>query len=376
MRRVAIVTVQVLFAAVIAEGLLHIWNPVPWRVRGNHIVLRRNDPATFLNPPGAKLDEHVRYRTNSLGFRGPEPPRDLSLRLSIMAIGGSTTGCFLLNDGDTWPDRLGARLARDYPMVWLENAGLDGQSTFGHLVLLRDYVVHIRPEVALFLIGINDVALSESNWFDVRVTDRVIGRHERWADWLVTHSELASLAQNFWRARRATAYGLTAAEVNLAGLPEASDDAVSAAAEEKARAAVPAFADRVGQLIDVSRSMGTEPVLMTQPALYGNGPDPATGVDLSHRRVNVFGTGAAAWRSLELYNAATRAVGASRHVLVIDLARELPKDSRRFYDLVHFSKAGAADVADIAYGHLTSALADWCRNGTIAAGCRRGVGLQ
>jgi len=356
MRRAAIVTVQLLIAVVLAEVLLHVWNPVPFRVRGDHIVLRRYDRTTFRNPPGEKLDERVEYRTNSLGFRGPEPPRDLSSRLSILTIGGSTTGCFLLNDGDTWPDRLAARLQAEFPSVWLNNAGLDGQSTFGHLALLRDYVVHIRPTVALFLIGINDVALSESNWYDARVTDRVVGRHERWADWLVTHSELASLAQNVWRARRASAYGLTSAGVDYAALPDAHDDAVSLDAEQKARAAVPAFADRVRALIDTSRSLGIDPVLITQPALYGGSADPTTRIDFSNRRVNAYENGASAWRSLEFYNAATRAVGASRHVLVIDLASELPKDSRDFYDFVHFSKAGAATVADIIRKQLAPVL--------------------
>ena len=369
MRRVAIVAMQLALGILVAEVLLHLWNPIPFRVKGNHIVLRRHDTNEFRNPASDKLDAHVRYRTNSLGFRGPEPPRDLAARLSILTVGGSTTGCFLLNDGDTWPDRLSAQLGREFPRLWLDNAGIDGQSTYGHLTLMRDYVVHIRPRVVVFLIGINDVALSASNWFDARVTDQVVGRHELAADWLVTHSELAAIAQNAWRAWRARAYGLTQAETNYSALPEVGSDA--AAAEQQARAGVPAFAARVAELIDVSRSQGILPVLVTQPALYGDGRDPSTGIDFSQRRVNDVGGGDAAWRMLEFYNAATRTAGANAHLVVIDLARELPKDSRYFYDFVHFSKAGAAKVADIVYAHLRPALVEWCRTGTIAVGCER-----
>ena len=369
MRRVAIVATQLALGILVAEALLHVWNPIPFRVKGNHIVLRRHDTNEFRNPGSGKLDAHVRYHTNALGFRGPEAPRDLVDRLSVLTVGGSTTGCFLLNDGDTWPDHLAAQLGPAFPRLWLNNAGLDGQSTYGHLTLMRDYVVHIRPKVVIFLIGINDVALSASNWFDARVTDQVVGRRELAVDWLVTHSELAALAQNAWRASRARAYGLTQAEPNYFALKEVERD--DAAAEQQARAAVPAFASRVGELIGVSRSQGIVPVLVTQPALYGDGRDPSTGIDFSRRRVNEIGGGDVAWRMLEFYNAATRTAGADAHVLVIDVARELPKDSRYFYDFVHFSKAGAAKVGDIVYAHLRPALAEWCRAGAIAGGCER-----
>jgi hypothetical protein len=59
-----------------------------------------------------------------------------------------------------------------------------------------------------------------------------------------------------------------------------------------------------------------------------------------------------------LYNVATRRTGAQQRVLVIDLATELPKDSQYFYDLTHFSKIGAAKVADILSQHLKPWLAD------------------
>jgi lysophospholipase L1-like esterase len=59
---------------------------------------------------------------------------------------------------------------------------------------------------------------------------------------------------------------------------------------------------------------------------------------------------------LEIYNAATRRVAEREHVLLIDLARKLPKDSRYFSDLVHFSKLGAAKIAEIASPSLLPSL--------------------
>ena len=194
------------------------YNPIPFRVRGNRIVLKPHEWTTSQNPDAVKLDKVIEYHTNSLGFRGEEPPADLANRLSILAIGGSTTGCFMLNDGETWTDQLGEQLSRDLPTLWINNAGIDGQSTFGHLVLLQDYVVKIRPKIGIFLVGINDVALEASNWFDDRITRAFLGPRDLLVDWLVSQFELASLMQNLWRTRRAQRYQLVKNEMNYADL--------------------------------------------------------------------------------------------------------------------------------------------------------------
>ena len=62
-------------------------------------------------------------------------------------------------------------------------------------------------------------------------------------------------------------------------------------------------------------------------------------------------------RSLELYNDVTREVGRERGVLVIDLARQMPKNSTYYFDLMHYTNAGAAQVAEIIATHLTPFLA-------------------
>jgi hypothetical protein len=58
------------------------------------------------------------------------------------------------------------------------------------------------------------------------------------------------------------------------------------------------------------------------------------------------------WKVQELYNDVTRRTAASRGVLLIDAARELPKDSRLFYDFMHFTNEGAARLGDIVASHL------------------------
>ena len=68
--------------------------------------------------------------------------------------------------------------------------------------------------------------------------------------------------------------------------------------------------------------------------------------------------GALAWRVLEEYNDIVREVGRAEDVLVVDLARELPKSSRLFYDFVHFADEGAREVARITARALCQHLAE------------------
>ncbi len=114
---------------------------------------------------------------------------------------------------------------------------------------------------------------------------------------------------------------------------------------------------RLEKLITICREHNIMPVLLTQPVLYGEGVDEASGVDLGHRFVAKDMDGATAWQVLELYNGVTREVGRERGVLVIDLAREMPKNSAYYYDLMHYTNAGAARLADIIAAHLTPVLA-------------------
>src|SRR5438552_7656791 len=142
-----VATAAVVFLAALEIGL-RIYNPFPFRVRGDRIVLPVHQRYTIAHTGAARLDPVTHVTKNSLGFRGPEPPRDWSRRVTLLTIGGSTTECLFLSDGKTWTDALARRLASVRPDAWVNNAGLDGQSTYGHLTLLRSFVVALQPSMA------------------------------------------------------------------------------------------------------------------------------------------------------------------------------------------------------------------------------------
>jgi lysophospholipase L1-like esterase len=361
-RRPKVLVVQLLLVLAFGELLLHIYNPLPFRVRGNRIILPVHQHYTFHNHAATKLDAVTHHTKNSLGFRGPDPPKDFSRRLTIVTIGGSTTECLFLSDGKTWTDEMARRLVQSFPDVWVNNAGLDGQSTYGHLILLRDFIDGLHPRVAVFLIGANDIGLDASNPYDEALTPpRSAARSV--AAFLTDRLELAGLAQNLVRVVRTRDAGFGHGQIDLTTMRHLDHDAANTAATiGQFSASLPSFAARVTAIVDESRRHGIEPVLVTQPWLNGDAIDPATGVNLATIQVRGAANGRLWWQVQELYNEVTRRTAKTYGVLLVDAAREMPKDSRLFYDFMHYTNAGAIRLGDIVADKLRIGLQ---HNGTL-----------
>jgi lysophospholipase L1-like esterase len=346
------------------ELVLRIYNPLGFRIKGNKLILPINKKEIIHHEHGlGKLDQVVIHQRNSLGFRGPEPPADFAKDLTIITVGGSTTECFDLAEDKTWPHDLGVKLKADFTHLWLNNAGLSGNSTFGHYILMQDYLVKLQPKVVLFLVGINDVGLQSERDFDERMHEINFRSLERFLASAAVHSELATAALNLYRFYFPKSVMINnqndPQETDLKELPSfaVSPEAQSAIMKDHQDHYVGPYRQRLEKLLAICRKHNIIPVLLTQPVLYGNSVDPTTGVNLEHKFVAKDMDGATGWQVLELYNDVTRQVGRDQGVLVIDLAREMPKDSRYYFDLMHYTNAGADKVADLIAGQLTPFLA-------------------
>ena len=337
------------------EILLRLYNPFHFRIKGDHIVLPVNERLVIRNDINPRLDPEIVNSRNSLGFRGPEKPPHFQDVLSIITVGGSTTECHFLSDDKTWPYLMGERLRGPVPGVWVNNAGFDGHSTFGHQVLLEDYLVTIKPKVILFLTGINDV---ENEGLTFHDKQNVRGAYNDFKHFIFNNSEVLNLCMNLVRGGRAARMNNTTNRpLNLREGKGFIMDPKALPERKRAQSAFLAgYRQRLAQLIDTCVSHTIRPVFMTQPDLFGNGRDSLTGVDLETFGVEKELNGKGVWEILELYNGALKQVCAEKHVAVIDLAAQLPKNSLYFYDASHFTNAGAAKVAEIAAAGLKDIL--------------------
>ncbi len=393
-KRLIAIGLGLLLACLLMELVLRIYNPFQFRVRGNQIILPVNKRSVIPNEKITKLDPLITHTTNSLGFRGEDPPGMSAGKiapavfdqyLTIIAVGGSTTECYFLSDGDTWPEVLGELLKQSLPKVWVNNAGLVGHSTFGHLVLMRASIVDLHPDVVLFMTGANDVGITIPNQiFDQKIIqggrfhadpDKADAKTEKQnaglcfssASCLVVslaeYSEVANLGLNIYRSYKAsqTIPGKANPSITVTGdideiqedltryshreIPNA--DEILAGVTPETNPPLGGYRQRILELIQVSRQNGIEPVLITQPALYGQGVDDVSGVNLETLEIEPKSNAYLKWKLLEKYNDVLRQASQDENVLVIDLARKMPKSSRYYYDFIHFTAEGAHKVAEI-----------------------------
>lgn len=355
-----------LMVLLLMELALRIYNPFHFRLKGDKILLPINERETIINKINPKLDPVIVNTRNSLGFRGPEAPGDAARKdraredratgdgvredgaraVTVITIGGSTTECHFLSDERTWPYLLGEALADSVPGCWLNNAGLDGQSTFGHIVLLNDHVKKLHPSVVVFLTGINDVEASSPSFHD-KLYQR--GAYPDLKHFLFNNSELLNLGLNLvrgWRARRFnnTTNGLLVLD-SLHRL--ILSDSVMRARLDRQVPYLAGYRQRLTELADTCLAWHILPVFLTQPDQFGFGRDSLTGADLAAFPVDSSVNGQLLWEMLEQYNDIVRKLGVDRGVPVIDLARLMPKNSLYYYDMSHFTNAGAAEVAGL-----------------------------
>jgi len=347
-------------AVILLELSLRVYNPFGLRITGDKIVLFPYKHFVTENTKFDKIERRIVRSNNSLGFRGAEPPADFGNSLTVIAVGGSTTECFYLSDGKSWPERLGQQLEQSFNRVWVNNAGMDGHSTFGHAVLLRDYLIGLKPRVLVFLTGLNDMGLAEAGPYDRLLTgggDRPLAA--RLFLKAAAMSRTLALAQNVYLYSRTKETGLAHSQLDLKSqVPVKAPQGLLKALRARHAPFAEAYALRLKALVRTARQNGMEPVLATQPMPCGKGTDPETGVDLALLPTgDEFVNCAVKWDILEMYNDAARRVAAEEKAPLADVAEQLPKDSRYFYDIAHFTDSGAAALAHYIYKDICPAMA-------------------
>ncbi|AXY75436.1 SGNH/GDSL hydrolase family protein [Paraflavitalea soli] len=353
MRKKNIVYALYLFSITIIslEIILRIYNPFHFRIKGEKIILNTNKQYIFYNKSIPVIEDTIVHSVNSLGFRGPERPEKGFHTLSVISIGGSTTACTYLSDSLTWSHKLSTSL-NDSFNIWFNNAGLGGHSTFGHLVLLKDYVIRLKPKVILFLVGCNDIERDDLTSSD---NANMANKYKNVFTFLSKKSELCNTVINLLRSRRAAVNRLADTYIDL---KVGTNDSLIIPDQEisgqlmKQKGYLTEYKKRVEEMIEVCRSNRIQPVLITQPSLFGPAVDSLTGVNLERYKLWKGMNGLLWWKRMELYNDITREVAREQEILLIDLAKVMPKSSAYFYDIVHFTNAGTSKVSDIIYRQL------------------------
>lgn len=344
-----------LIVIILLEIFLRIYDPFKFRVKANRIVLPVNQRSIIINAINPRLDSIIINTRNFLGFRGPDTAQDFSNKLSVITVGGSTTECHFLSDEKTWSYRLSEYLKDDFSNIWVNNAGFDGQSTFGHQVLLNDYIIRIKPKVIVFLTGVNDIENDGPSFFD-KMNNR--DEYPGWYFFLYNNSEVVNLIVNLSRMAKAGRLNNTTQEWKKPGALgelKMSGEEMNGRLQRQCQY-LDQYGLRLSRLADTCLKHNIRPVFLTQPNLYGKGIDSVTGVNLMTAKVEENINGELLDTLLGMYNRKVKEVCALKNIPCIDLAAKMPKNSLYYYDQTHYTNEGAERVAGIVKEKLNEIL--------------------
>ena len=340
----------ILVALIICEIILHFYNPLPFAVAKGKLVLPANQQTVFKNTWIKKLDNNIYYSRNALGFRGPLPTDSVNKLLSIICIGGSTTECRYISDSLTWPYLLSQQLKDSFPAVWVNNAGVDGHSTFGHLLLLKEYITRLQPKYVTFLIGANDIETDKPQQFDLMNEKKInILSVKSFFKSLINKTELGSAFFQLYAIRGAYKKGLIHKDVNFSTLKDTTfHEQYINTILKKQDVYLNHYRQRIIEIITLCKASKVHPILITQPSMFGNYTDSTTKLNMANKIIpdaEPVTNAALMEKILEKYNDVVRSFG--NEVKVIDLAVLLPKNSMYYYDFMHFTNAGCSKIAVI-----------------------------
>ena len=283
----------------------------------------------------------ITYSRDRYGLRGTHAaPADIQL----LTVGGSTTDQRMVGDGDTWQAVLQREFAAAGKPIVVGNAGIDGQSTFGHLQNFRWWfpaIPGLAPDYILFYVGLNDFCKDEDyrcdeltadpSGFSVRKCIR-----EKSAVWSVIR-----MVRGTWDALFVHEIGHR--PIDLAALAWADRPLKTDYGFMEPR--LEAYAERLRMLADLTRGFGAQPIFVSQPSRkYRTTP---LGIE-GRGGVFVFDgqeiNGADYGHMMTRLNGVTESVANEKGVLFVDLATRDDWEDADFYDFAHMTPRGAAKV--------------------------------
>lgn len=295
--------------------------------------------------------------TNKWGLRGDEPPAAWHDYDTILTIGGSTTHCFYLDDHKTWPYLLQGILRTRNPRTWVGNGGLDGHSTRGHILFMREVVPRVKPNAVILLIGVNDLGYSLDP-----------GRREQGNPF-----ESVSLAYTMFTSSRLLQVLYNTKQVVWNHAPIVHSNHARAAASDthyqalsgpevlpsdlkEMLPALDEYRSNIRTILSEGKRLGVRVVFLTQPIMVDDAE--------RWRHVSIAPWWGGTWpreisaatlfRLLEIYNATLLQTCAAEKAECFDLASAIPHREEYFYDTVHFTEAGAKLVAEQVGGYMLS----------------------
>lgn len=295
----------------------------------------------------------ITYTRDKYGLRGvySDPSK-----IDILTIGGSTTDQHYIRDGETWQDVLQQQFARQGETVVVVNAGVNGQSTFGHIKNFEfwfPHIPHLSPKFILYYVGLNDFYKNDKCH---KAPDVLLSSPTRYIQKSI---EANSAVLNLFRTLYGTyksmvVYKISHRAIDFHKLTWTRDALQND--YEFMQPRLNAYADRLRTLADLTFASGAKPIFVTQPSRQYR--ITATGIEGIQETFSYQGhhqyNGVDFYHMMKRLDSVTKAVAIEKNVYFVDLSSHANWEDADFYDFAHMTPQGACKVGI----HLHQAIKD------------------
>ena len=330
----------ILFA--LAEGVVRVR---AWLKHGQAVIriedTYRIDEQTGLRVPTPGFTT-PRLTINSLGFRGPELPRDKPPgTYRIAFLGGSTTYCAEVSGDDkTWPYLVVEALKLAHPDRRFDyiNAGVPGYTTYESLKRFEAEVSASDPDLVVIYHASNDLSGNS--------------RKAAKAQGLSSEAEEKNLS---WLSKWSLFVYLVEKNLRIIALQRATEDASNKLDVDSAALAMP-FETSLREFVRAVQASGAKVALVTFVTRLRAKQTPEEQVEAAVTSLYYmpYMTPAGLIESFDAYNDAIRKVAREEGAILVEAAHAVPGEASQFVDSVHFNDQGSATMADIVAPALRS----------------------
>lgn len=298
----------------------------------------------------------VEYTRDKYGLRGDYD--DIG-DIEILTMGGSTTDQRYITDGETWQDILSNQFKSAEKNIDVVNAGIDGQSTFGHIKNFQYWFNNIdglKVDYILMFVGVNDFYNEGNTGFD-----DLTGEQKSFSRYLKENSAV-------WHTLRVVKGIIWAnfvvnvghRKINFDDFKWTSEPLIKNKSEylDVTKERLKAYEKRLEQLFSEIKTFGSKPILVTQNhrRYYTDKEGKVIGLleDRVYDGVNY--NGVDMYFMMKLFNKKAMEACEANNGICINLADRLLLNNDDYYDWVHNNPKGAKKIGNFLYDELNGQL--------------------
>ena len=325
----------------------HYFNPVKLPNKKFSFIIEDSLPG-FEN-----YTKNPQLTSNNLGFRNSDnlwDPDKKEGEFRVFTIGGSTTECAFLNDGDDWPSLLGDKLnTLDLNKTFrVINAGQSGHNLMDNLHLIIQKLVHLKPDLFIVYAGVNDLFAPLSDR-DIYKLDLKNAHKDKGVNLFFTDSQIGRRLYYLLKGFKPNAYHMTAStrqkklasdfrKMPISNFPKGLDFQLAR--------------NNLKALIGICQALGIKLIVATQAVSW----------DTNDRDLDEWQTAVYAGKryaegdlraAMDSLNVEFENICNDLNTPVVNVQSKMVPTSENFYDDMHFNLSGSINMSDLMFNYLT-----------------------